>query len=59
MQNVPRPCTLALLTIVDSPCNGRKKALLIGINYLGQRGQLRGINHPAIDDKDASTMSGI
>ncbi|KAL2889994.1 p20 subunit of caspase [Ceratocystis lukuohia] len=24
------------------PCQGRKKALLIGINYFGQRGQLRG-----------------
>ncbi len=25
-----------------SACNGRRKALLIGINYFGQRGQLRG-----------------
>ncbi|KAJ3084046.1 Ca(2+)-dependent cysteine protease [Quaeritorhiza haematococci] len=25
-----------------SPCNGRKKALLIGINYFGQKGQLAG-----------------
>src|SRR4051812_48364375 len=25
-----------------STCNGRRKALLIGINYFGQRGQLRG-----------------
>ena len=25
-----------------SQCNGRRKALLIGINYFGQRGQLRG-----------------
>jgi hypothetical protein len=25
-----------------SPCTGRRKALLIGINYFGQRGQLRG-----------------
>jgi len=25
-----------------SRCNGRRKALLIGINYFGQRGQLRG-----------------
>jgi hypothetical protein len=25
-----------------SLCNGRRKALLIGINYFGQRGQLRG-----------------
>jgi hypothetical protein len=25
-----------------SQCSGRKKALLIGINYFGQRGQLRG-----------------
>jgi hypothetical protein len=25
-----------------SQCNGRKKALLIGINYFGQNGELRG-----------------
>lgn len=25
-----------------SQCNGRRKALLVGINYFGQRGQLRG-----------------
>ncbi|KAL1601806.1 Ca(2+)-dependent cysteine protease [Paraconiothyrium brasiliense] len=25
-----------------SACNGRRKALLVGINYFGQRGQLRG-----------------
>lgn len=28
--------------IVYSECTGKKKALLIGINYFGQRGQLRG-----------------
>ncbi|KAI8806407.1 caspase domain-containing protein [Cladochytrium replicatum] len=26
----------------SSPCNGRKKALLIGINYFGQKGELKG-----------------
>jgi hypothetical protein len=29
-------------TFQYSNCTGRKKALLIGINYIGQRGQLRG-----------------
>ncbi|KAH8727200.1 caspase domain-containing protein [Phaeosphaeriaceae sp. PMI808] len=29
-------------TFQYSACNGRRKALLIGINYFGQRGQLRG-----------------
>lgn len=29
-------------TFQYSLCNGRRKALLIGINYFGQRGQLRG-----------------
>jgi metacaspase-1 len=29
-------------TFQYSTCNGRRKALLIGINYFGQRGQLRG-----------------
>lgn len=29
-------------TFQYSACTGRRKALLIGINYFGQRGQLRG-----------------
>lgn len=29
-------------TFSYSDCTGRRKALLIGINYFGQRGQLRG-----------------
>ncbi|CAI6339086.1 unnamed protein product [Periconia digitata] len=35
-----------------SACNGRRKALLIGINYFGQRGQLRGCIN------DVKNMSG-
>lgn len=35
------------------PCTGKRKALLIGINYFGQRGQLRGCIN---DVKNMSTF---
>ncbi|KAF2278478.1 metacaspase CasB [Westerdykella ornata] len=40
-------------TFQYSACNGRRKALLIGINYFGQRGQLRGCIN---DVKNMSTF---
>jgi hypothetical protein len=40
-------------TFQYSNCTGRRKALLIGINYLGQRGQLRGCIN---DVKNMSTF---
>lgn len=36
------PSAPAGYTFSYSDCTGRRKALLIGINYFGQRGQLRG-----------------
>ncbi|KAJ4165851.1 hypothetical protein LMH87_007463 [Akanthomyces muscarius] len=36
------PCSPGGYTFKYSDCTGRRKALLIGINYFGQRGQLRG-----------------
>ena len=38
-----------------SNCTGRRKALLIGINYFGQRGQLRGCIN---DVKNMSAVYG-
>jgi hypothetical protein len=35
-----------------SNCSGRRKALLIGINYRGQRSELRGCVNDAINVRD-------